>query len=215
MTAASGLLFFSADDGLTGRELWALPLGGPGGCLPGATALCLAADRFKLEAFWRDFQGNSGAGQARPLTGDTGTFWFFSSDNVEVIVKVLDGRALDGHFWVFYGALSNVEYSLTVTDTATGVTRRYFNPLGQLASVGDTTAFGPMGASSIGAPADQAVKTAPVAAGRLAASAASPAPAAAAAAAMPAPLSAGVAATPAATPDAPAACQAGALALCL
>src|SRR5260370_1779106 len=170
MTAASGLLFFSADDGLTGRELWALPLGGPGGCLPGATALCLAADRFKLEAFWRDFQGNSGAGQALPLTADTGTFWFFSPDNIEVIVKVLDGRALDGHFWVFYGALSNVEYSLTVTDTATGLARRYFNPLGQLASVGDTTAFGPMGATSIGAPvaaepAAQAARRSPGAAG--------------------------------------------------
>jgi len=101
-----------------------------------------------VEAFWRDFQGNSGAGMAAPLTGDTGTFWFFSPDNLEVIVKVLDGRALNGHFWVFYGALSSVEYALTVTDTATGLARRYFNPLGQLASVGDTTAFGPMGASS-------------------------------------------------------------------
>jgi trimeric autotransporter adhesin len=152
MTAAGGLLFFSADDGLTGRELWALPLGGAGGCLPSATALCLSGGRYRVEAFWRDFQGNSGAGMAAPLTGDTGTFWFFSPDNLEVIVKVLDGRALNGHFWVFYGALSSVEYAVTVTDTATGLARRYFNPLGQLASVGDTTAFGPMGASSAGDP---------------------------------------------------------------
>jgi ELWxxDGT repeat protein len=152
MTVAGNLLYFAADDGLTGRELWALPLSGPGGCQPGATDLCLGGGRFKVEAFWRDFQGNSGAGQAQALTGDTGTFWFFDPNNLELIVKVLDGRALDGHFWVFYGALSNVEYSLTVTDTATGLTRRYFNPLGELASVGDTTAFGPMGATAIGAP---------------------------------------------------------------
>ncbi len=156
MTVAGGLLFFSADDGLTGQELWALPLGGPGGCVASATALCIGGGRFKVEAFWRDFQGNSGAGQAQPLTGDTGTFWFFSPNDVEVIVKVLDGRALDGHFWVFYGALSSVEYSLTVTDTATGLTRRYFNPLGELASVGDTTAFGPMGATAIGGPPAEA-----------------------------------------------------------
>ena len=153
MTAAGGLLYFAADDGLAGRELWALPLSSAAaGCRVSATALCLAGSRFKVEAVWRDFQGNSGAGNAVPLTGDTGTFWFFSPDNVEVIVKVLDGRPVDGHFWVFYGALSNVEYSLTVTDTQTGLTRRYFNPLGQLASVGDTHAFGPLGASSIGAP---------------------------------------------------------------
>jgi ELWxxDGT repeat protein len=199
MTAAGGLLFFSADDGLTGQELWALPLGGPGGCVPSATALCIAGGRFKVEAFWRDFQGNSGAGQAQPLTADTGTFWFFNPDDVEVIVKVLDGRALDGHFWVFYGALSNVEYALTVTDTATGLTRRYFNPLGELASVGDTTAFGPMGATAIGGPPAGA-----------AAAAVGPAPrtvAAVAGAVVPAP--------PAVAAAAGGACQAGPLQLCL
>ena len=76
-----------------------------------------------------------------PLTGDTGYFWFFDPANVELIIKVLDGRALNSHFWVFYGALSNVEYTLTVTDTQTGAVRRYLNPAVQLASVGDTTAF--------------------------------------------------------------------------
>ena len=64
------------------------------------------------------------------LTGDTGYFWFFDPANVEVIVKVLDGRGVNGHVWVFYGALSNVEYTLTVTDTQTGLATRYFNPLG-------------------------------------------------------------------------------------
>jgi ELWxxDGT repeat protein len=44
------------------------------------------------------------------------------------------------------------EYSVTVTDTATGLARRYFNALGQLASVGDTMAFGPKGAASTGVP---------------------------------------------------------------
>jgi ELWxxDGT repeat protein len=154
MTAAAGLLFFSADDGLTGQELWALPLdASAAGCRPSATALCLNGGRFKVEAAWEDSAGNGGAGQAVALTGDTGTFWFFSPDNVEVVVKVLDGRALDGHFWVFYGALSDVQYWLTVTDTQSGVTRRYFNLLGTLASAGDTQAFGPLGAHSIGEPA--------------------------------------------------------------
>jgi hypothetical protein len=34
-------------------------------------------------------------------------------DAREVLVKVLDGRAVNGKFWVFYGALSNVRYSVT------------------------------------------------------------------------------------------------------
>jgi hypothetical protein len=76
-----------------------------------------------------------------PLSDETGYFWFFSDSNVEVVIKVLDGTALNGHFWVFYGALSNVEYSLTVTDTVTGEERTYHNPAHRFASVGDTRAF--------------------------------------------------------------------------
>jgi ELWxxDGT repeat protein len=148
MTAVGNLLFFSADDGLHGVEPWALPLTGAAACKPSATALCLLANRFKVEASWIDPQGNTGDGQAVALTPDTGTFWFFSPDNVEVVDKVIDGRALNSSFWFFYGALSNVEYWLTVTDTATGLARRYYNPAGQMASVGDTTAFGPQGASA-------------------------------------------------------------------
>jgi ELWxxDGT repeat protein len=68
-------------------------------------------------------------------------FWFFAAGNVETVLKVIDGRSLNGHLWVFYGALSDVQYTLTVTDTATGATRTYDNPAGQFASIADTTAF--------------------------------------------------------------------------
>ena len=84
----------------------------------------------------------AGTGQAVPLAGgDTGYFWFFDASNVEVVLKVLDGRTLNGKFWVFYGALSDVEYTLTVTDTETGTVKTYTNPKGRLASVADTRAF--------------------------------------------------------------------------
>jgi ELWxxDGT repeat protein len=150
LTATDTHLYFTADDGLSGRELWSLPLANiPGsGCQLSPRHLCLGNGRYRIEATWKDFQGNTGKGTAAAVTGDTGYFWFFSPANVEVIVKVLDGTGLNGHRWVFYGALSSVEYTLTVTDTQTGLTRRYFNPPGQLASVGDTTSFGPLGAFS-------------------------------------------------------------------
>jgi ELWxxDGT repeat protein len=144
LTPLEDRLLFSANDGLAGEELWVLPLGGPA-CQPSPTALCLNGGRFKVEVSW-SIEGATGSGQAVPLTGDTGYFWFFSPGNVEVVLKVLDGQGVNGHHWVFYGALSNVEYLITVTDTQTGVARRYFNPSGVLASVGDTTGFGPQGA---------------------------------------------------------------------
>ena len=153
LTASGSHLFFSADDGLSGRELWVLPLDGAGPpCRASEQALCLQGGRFKVEVQWRDFQGRLGNGQAVPLTADTGYFWFFSEDNVEAILKVLDGRTNNGHFWSFYGALSNVEYNITVTDAETGLTRRYFNPSRNFASVGDTRSFGPLGANATFSP---------------------------------------------------------------
>jgi hypothetical protein len=108
-------------------------------CVPGPTDLCLNG-RFRVSLSWKT-QGSQGAGQAVPLTSDTGHFWFFHSSNVEVVVKVLDGRGLNGHFWVFYGALTNVEYQITVVDTQTGKQVIYTNPSGRMASVGDTSAL--------------------------------------------------------------------------
>ncbi len=153
LIVAGDRLYFVADDGLHGRELWSLALaGGPAACQPAADRLCLAGGRFQVTAEWRDFQGGAGHGTAVPLTADTGYFWFFDPANVEVVTKVLDGRGLNQAFWVFYGALSTVEYALTVTDVETGLTRRYENPAGQLASVGDTDGFGPLGARDTAPP---------------------------------------------------------------
>jgi len=148
ITLAGDRIFFAADDGVHGEEPWSLALDG-GGCVPSAEALCLGNGRFRVVADWRDFQGNRGDGTAVALTGDTGYFWFFDAANVEVVLKVLDGRGVNGHHWVFYGALSSVEYALTVTDTATGAVRRYENPAGRLASVADTEAFGPSSAAGL------------------------------------------------------------------
>ncbi|HKD19054.1 MAG TPA: hypothetical protein VKG23_14470, partial [Thermoanaerobaculia bacterium] len=119
----------------------ATPASAAGACVAGSGALCLDASRFRAEVSWQTPDGRSGSGQAVPLSDDTGYFWFFSSANVELVVKVLDGRAVNGHFWVFYGALSNVAYTITVTDTQTGTSKPYVNPQGALASVADTAAF--------------------------------------------------------------------------
>jgi hypothetical protein len=111
------------------------------GCAASPTALCLNQSRFRVAVTWKDFAGNTGSGQSIPLTADTGAFWFFNAANLEVVVKVLDGHPVNGKWWVFFGALSNVEYTLTVTDTTTGVKKTYTNPKGRFASVGDTGAF--------------------------------------------------------------------------
>ncbi len=110
-------------------------------CNPSDGSLCLNGSRFQVQLSWKDGSGRTSAGHAVPLSNDTGYFWFTSPDNVEVVLKVLDARGLNGHFWIFYGALSNLGYTLTVTDTVTGAARTYTNPPGRFASQGDTEAL--------------------------------------------------------------------------
>ncbi len=107
-----------------------------------ASALCLNHARFRVRVEWRvESQGTSGVANPVPLAEDSGSFWFFSPNNLELLVKVVDGRAFNGHFWVFYGALSDVAYTITVTDTTTGQVRTYVNAHGTVASRADTAAF--------------------------------------------------------------------------
>jgi hypothetical protein len=132
--------FNHAPDGIFGAH-FAVPVAAAECDAAEPASLCLGGGRFQLTATWRDHQGATGVAKAVPLTADSGAFWFFRPDNVEVVAKVLDGRAVNGHFWVFLGSLSNVEYSLAVTDTETGITRSLYNPAGRLASQADTRAL--------------------------------------------------------------------------
>ncbi len=129
----------------------------PQPCSVNSTTLCLNNGRFKVQTQWTTPQSQSktgeafalsgsGAGQAVALTPDTGYFWFFSSNNVEMVVKAVDGRALNSRFWVFAGGLTNVNVVMTVTDTATGVVKTYTNPQGTaFQPIQDTSAFADAG----------------------------------------------------------------------
>ncbi|HEY2290034.1 MAG TPA: hypothetical protein VGM86_04955, partial [Thermoanaerobaculia bacterium] len=111
-------------------------------CAAGSEILCLQGGRFQARVSWKNpFTGETGTGRTLPLTGDTGSFWFFDPANLELMVKVLDARGVNGYFWVYFGSLSNVEYTLTLTDTATGATKTYHNAPLQFGSQADVAAF--------------------------------------------------------------------------
>lgn len=115
-------------------------------CVADSTTLCLSHSRYKVRARvrWLDFEewwGDFDA-HALPLTGDTGAFWFFGANNIEVLIKVVDGCEVNSRHWVFAGGLTNAEVILTVTDTQTGVVRTYTNPSGApFEPIQDTGAF--------------------------------------------------------------------------
>ncbi len=125
-------------------------LSGAEPCVPDADTLCLNDDRFRVEVNWRDHEDRTGTGQTGGCgTDDSGLLWFFNPDNIEMLVKVLDGCSVNNRFWVFFAATTDVEFTMTVTDTETGLTKAYnnhsqsyTNPLGQPANaVTDTNAF--------------------------------------------------------------------------
>lgn len=64
--------------------------------------------------------GGASVGYAKALTSESGWFWFFSPENVEITLKVLDGTPVNGHWWVFLASMTDVEYTVTIQDNRTG-----------------------------------------------------------------------------------------------
>lgn len=128
------------------NEAGAAPNAAPLPCIASATVLCVNSGRFQVEVRWRVPDGTSGPGQALPVASapDSGLFYFFSSANLEMLIKVLNacGFSAAPRYWVFFAATTNVELGVTVTDTQTGKVKSYFNPLNRpVPPVQDTDAF--------------------------------------------------------------------------
>jgi hypothetical protein len=111
-------------------------------CSPSSTSLCFAT-RFAVSASFTTPAGVHGVGTVVPgASTNSGLFWFFSSDNWEVLVKAVNGCGLNNRWWVFSAATTNVSYRLTVTDVTSGVSKIYFNYQGISApAVTDTDAL--------------------------------------------------------------------------
>jgi hypothetical protein len=111
-------------------------------CTPTSSALCLNNGRFRVEATFEAAGQPVGSAQVVKLTEETGYLWFFNSANVEAVVKVLNGCALNNRYWVFAGGLTDVRVVLTVTDTKNGTIKTYVNPQGAaFQPIQDTSAF--------------------------------------------------------------------------
>ena len=74
---------------------------------------------------------------------ESGLLYFFSKDNSEVLIKVLDACAENEHRWVFVAPVTTQAFNLYVDETATGERWTHRNPRGGVTATtkSDTTAF--------------------------------------------------------------------------
>ena len=126
-----------------GRDILVRASDPAGDCEPDGETLCLRDSRYEVLVDWWNGDGKSGSGEVvHGGTNDSGLFRFFSRENWEVLIKVLDGCAHNGHVWVFGASTTDLGYSIRVTDTVTGMVKEYRNEPGVSApAITDGTAF--------------------------------------------------------------------------
>ena len=112
-------------------------------CTPNPTTACVFDRRFKVEVDW---QTSSDSGMANVVPGrrffDGAEFSLANSNSSDLLVQLLNSCSQNDHFWVFASATTDIGLDITVTDTQTGVSRPYTNPLGSpFQPIQDTAAF--------------------------------------------------------------------------
>ena len=107
-----------------------------GSCREAGQTLCLEKGRFAVRATRPGVIAH-----AETLTTKSGWFWFDWNQNPDAAVKVLDGRSVNGHYWIAVSTLTDDPLTLTVTDTVTGRSREYHGAPGQPLAVMDRETF--------------------------------------------------------------------------
>ena len=108
-----------------------------GGCKTTGDVLCLN-NRFEVTVDWKR-SGGEGRAEVATISGLAGAFDFGDGGDPELVVKITpNGKK---NFDVSYGALSNQQYTLTITDTSTKAVRTYENPAGSYCGGAEVPAF--------------------------------------------------------------------------
>lgn len=104
--------------------------------------------RLSVKVDWKNPRdGTQGTGKPIVLTPESGYFYFFDWKNVELTVKLLDGRPVNGHWWLFIASMTTLEVKIEVTQCPPEnlgipcLTKTYVQPAGQNRNFVDTSTF--------------------------------------------------------------------------
>ena len=97
---------------------------------------------YNVRMCYETSEGTVGEGKAGVwASGQSGLLWFFTRDNAEVLIKVLDGCGFNNHRWVYVAPVTDLAFNLYVVDSQ-GNTWSHHNRLGDTASTrSDIEAF--------------------------------------------------------------------------
>ena len=107
-----------------------------------------SAHSFDLTLTARDPRtGNSGSGK---VIGQNDVYGYFSipdlsgnAGNPEIIVKMVDATGIGQSYWVFYGCMTDLEYTLSVKENATSIVKTYTKDVAKPCGQFDTSGFLP------------------------------------------------------------------------
>ncbi|HEV8632181.1 MAG TPA: Calx-beta domain-containing protein [Thermoanaerobaculia bacterium] len=106
-----------------------------GGCADGA--LCLADGRFEATMLWKREGAGATPEAVHPAIAASlseaprsGLFSFAPDGDLQVLVNVVNGCGVNGHYWLSLAAATDVEFTVRVRDTQSGRTWVHFNPAG-------------------------------------------------------------------------------------
>ena len=140
---------------------------GGGGCTNGGNQLCLAGTRYRVTVVAKDPSGNTGNGTASLQSDVFGYFTLptlASATDPQIFVKVLG--PVGPVPWVFYAGLTNLDYTVTVVDTQTGVlfnTYHVVPPLSDPRNLGANQSVGDYDVNGVSAhdPTQKSIQCAP------------------------------------------------------
>lgn len=110
-------------------------------CVPQTTPLVFDGG-YNVRMCYETSEGTIGEGKAGIwASGQSGLLWFFTRDNAEVLIKVLDGCDFNNHRWVYVAPVTDLAFNLYVVDSQRN-TWSHHNRQGDTASTrSDNEAF--------------------------------------------------------------------------
>ncbi len=116
------------------------PTGAYSNCVPDDVAFTF--DWYEVKVCYETSDGRTGPGRPKSIgSKESGLIWFFNQDNIELLVKVLNGCTINGYRWIYVAPATDVAFNIEVEAQLTGEKWVLRNPQGAQTVAGDIQAL--------------------------------------------------------------------------